>query len=118
MLDKLNLRLINVLNDFCEDANYKILEISKILERMTKFNLDYDILTSNLNYLQEYEYLDIKYLDKNEVALALLPKARLHSEEMKEERKTKFKYYRLALISSVGSFISAFLGGLIASLLF
>lgn len=119
MLDKLNLSLIKNLNDLCdESAAYKILEITHILERMTKFKMDYEMLNNNLNYLQDHEFIDIKYLDEKEVCLALLTKARVHSEEVKAMNKEKNKYFKLALWSSVSSFIAAFMGGFLANLMF
>lgn len=119
MLDKLNANLIKKLNELCDDsAAYKILEVSTILESMAKFKLDYELLDNNLTYLQDYEYIDIKYLDEKEVCLAMLPKARLHTEEIKAEIKEKNKYYKLAIWSSVGSFLAALLGGFLANIMF
>ncbi len=119
MLDKLNMNLIKNLNNLCEDsAAYKILDISQILDKMAKFKLDYTILNNNLTYLQEHEFIDIKYLDENEVCLAMLPKARVHAEEIKASNKEKNKFYKLAIWSSVGSFLAAILGGFLASVLF
>lgn len=119
MLDKLNTNLVKNLNELCDDsADYKILEVSKILDSMIRFKLDYEILSNNLTYLQDHEFVDIKYLDENEVCLAMLPKARMHTEEMKATKKEQNKYFKLAIWSSVGSFLAALIGGFVANVIF
>ena len=118
MLDKLNKAIIKVLNDLCGGSSYKILEISEVIDKLAKFSIDYEILNNNLHYLQERQYIDIKYIDEKEVCLALLPKARIHSEEEEEEVKKKISYYKLAIITSICSVIGAFIGGFLAGMIF
>lgn len=117
MLDKLNSKLLKVLNEQCIGANYKVLEISDILIKMKKFKLDEEGLKKNLEFLQERNFVDLKYFDENEICLSILPKGRVHNEEVEEEKKEKIDYYKLAIISSLGSAIFAFLGGFLAFIL-
>lgn len=118
MLDKLNSKLIKILNEHCTGANYKVIEIDEILPKMARFKLDKEGLLKNLEYLQEREFVDLKFAGDTELCLALLPKGRLHSEEIQSERKVKNAYFKLAVATGLVSAICAFLGSLLAHLIF
>ena len=120
MLDKLNNRIIKILNQMCDNSStYKILSLDDIISKIGKnFNVDNESLVKNFDYLSSRDYIDIKYLDDKDVCLALLSKARVHDEEIAEIKKEKNKYFRLAAISSICSAVAAFLGGFIAFILF
>jgi len=118
MLDKLNSRLIKILNEECTGANYKVIEIDAILNKMARFKLEKDGLIKNLEYLQEREFVDLKFAGDTELCLALLPKGRLHSEETHNEKKMKNAYFKLAVVTGLVSAICAFLGSFLAHLLF
>lgn len=118
MLDKLNSKLIKILNCECTGANYKVIEIDGILNKMLKFKLDREGLIKNLEYLQEREFIDLKFAGDDELCLCLLPKGRLHSEESQKEKKINLAYFKLAVVSGIVSAICAFIGGFLANLLF
>ncbi len=120
MLDKLNNKLIKVLNEMCDNSStYKILTLSDIIDKLGKnFKVDIESLTKNFDYLCSRDYIDVKYIDEKDVCLAMLSKARLHDEEMHNLRKEKLRYLRLATISSICSALSAFIGGFLAFVLF
>ena len=84
---------------------------------MKKLKLEEEGLKKNLEFLQERNFVDLKYFDENEICLSILPKGRVHNEEVEEEKKEKIDYYKLAIISSLGSAIFAFLGGFLAFIL-
>jgi len=118
MLDKLNNKLLKILNMECTGANYKVVEIEEILGKMNRFKLDREGLVRNLEYLQEREYLDLKFAGDEELCLALLPKGRLYSEDIQRERRVKNAYLRLTLIVGLISALCGFLGSFLAHLLF
>ena len=119
MLDKLNNKIIKVLNEMCDNSStYKILSISDIISKIGKnFNVDAEALTKNFDYLSSRDYIDVKYMDEKDVCLALLSKARIHDEEVTQVKKEKLKYLRLATISSICSAVCAFMGGFLAFIL-
>ena len=120
MLDKLNTKIVKVLNGMCDNSStYKILSLNDIIQKVGKnFNIDVESLTKNLEFLSSRDYIDVKYIDEKDVCLALLSKARIHDEELEGIRKEKNKYYKLATFSAVMSALAAFLGAFLAIVLF
>ena len=120
MLDKLNTKIIRVLNSMCDNSStYKILSLSDIIQKVGKGSkMDIESLTKNLEFLSGRDYIDIKYIDEKDVCLALLSKARIHDEEVEGVKKEKQKYYKLATFSSIVSAVAAFLGAFLAIVLF
>lgn len=113
MLDKLNTKLLKELNNLCDGGSYKVLELNEIIASMPKFKMQFDTLKQNLEYLKEREYLDIKYFDENEVCLCVMPKGRLHSEEIAEQKKQVKSFYKVLIVTSISSALFAFLGALL-----
>ena len=97
--------------------DYKTLAKRPLNSKLSKNKLDEEGLKKNLEFLQERNFVDLKYFDENEICLSILPKGRVHNEEVEEEKKEKIDYYKLAIISSLGSAIFAFLGGFLAFIL-
>ncbi len=119
MLDKLSQKIITVLNEISDNSStYKIFSLSDIITKLgKKYKVDAVNMIKNLEYLAERDYIDIKYIDEKDVCLALLSKARIHDEEVKQVKKEKLAYMKLAVISSICSAVSAFLGGFLAFLI-
>ncbi len=123
MLDKQTSELLKVLNSFCKDGAYKVLEKDKIIDKMaTKFKPDKDSLSQMLAHLSERNYLSVKYADGAVYCLAVLPKGRLFDEKIREISAERRKYNKnLAItiaVSSVCGFLGAMLGVLISKLMF
>lgn len=122
MLDKQTTHLLQNLNKTCNDGNYKVFEKNELLSFMTKFNTDEESLEQMLEHLKERNYLNIKYADESVYCLAVLPKGRLFEEKSKELKMQKRKDSKLIAttmaLSSVASFIGAFLAMIIYNLLF
>ncbi len=123
MLDRQTSELLKVLNSFCKDGSYKVLEKNEIIEKMSnKFKPDNDSLSQMLSHLSERNYLNIKYADDAVYCLAVLPKGRLFDEKVREisvERKKFNKNLTITIVlSSACGFLGAMLGVLVSNLIF
>ncbi len=123
MLDRQTSELLKVLNSFCKDGSYKVLDKNEIIEKMsTRYNIDKDSLSQMLSHLAERNYLNIKYADNEVYCLAVLPKGRLFDEKVREmsiERKKYNKNLTITIIvSSVCGFLGSMLGVLLSKLIF
>lgn len=123
MLDRQTSELLKVLNSFCKDGSYKVLDKNEIIEKMsTRFNIDKDSLSQMLLHLAERNYLNIKYADNEVYCLAVLPKGRLFDEKVREmsiERKKYNKNLTITIVvSSVCGFLGSMLGVLLSKLIF
>lgn len=123
MLDRQTSELLKVLNSFCKDGSYKVLDKNEIIEKMsTRYNIDKDSLSQMLSHLAERSYLNIKYADNEVYCLAVLPKGRLFDEKVREmsiERKKYNKNLTITIIvSSVCGFLGSMMGVLLSKLIF
>ena len=123
MLDRQTSELLKILNTYCKDGSYKVLEKSEIIEKMSnKYKPDNESLSQMLSHLSERNYLNVKYADDDVFCLAVLPKGRLFDEKVREmsvERKKFNKNLTITIIvSSVCSFLGAMVGAIFAKLIF
>ena len=123
MLDKQTAYLLYVLNNFCGDGAYKVLEIKDILEKLpNKFRVDKSSLGDLIEHLQEREYVKVKYNDESVYCLTTLPKGKLFGEKTDEIKKDKKKQINLSMFAvlagAIGGFIGAVLGSIFIRLFF
>ena len=119
MLDKRTDKLLSYLSRVCADGSYKVIEIADLLKAMrSTHKVDEVALGQILKFLKDNEMIDIKYKDENVYCISVLPKGRTHMET-----GNKQNYYnvtlggRLATITIIGSFIAAFAGAFLASII-
>lgn len=118
MLDRQTSELLKVLNNYCKDGSYKVLEKSEIIEKMSnKFKPDNESLSQMLSHLSERNYLNIKYADDKVFCLAVLPKGRLFDEKVREISLERKKYNKNLAITIIASSICGFLGAMLGTLL-
>lgn len=117
MLDKLCKKILKILMILCNNNSYSIVEITEILGQLSD-KIEFDVLSKYLNYLSDNQYIDVKYFDEKQICFAIMPKAKGLDEEVKYKKKTTNKYLRLALLMSVVSAISGFVGAFLGSYLF
>lgn len=82
MLDKLTSKILESIVNLCNDDGYKVLSLQDISANLPKkYNLANDTLKSNISYLSNHEYIEIKYMEGDVVCLRLLPKSRIYFED-------------------------------------
>ena len=117
MLDKLGVKLIRVLTNFCGDNGYSIIEIAELKTAFSN-KLENEVLVKYIDHLVAHEYIDVKYIDDKQICLALLPKAKFHEEDNKENKKMKVKYIRISFFMTLASMIAGFVGAFLGAYFF
>ncbi len=120
MLDKRTLKLLDVLNNECQGAGYRVFYINDLkLMLPENLALDENGIRESLSALSEREYISVKYQDDLEVCLCPLPKGRLVFENrLDEEIEKKQNARKYFLYSALGGFLGGFLATVLAVGLF
>lgn len=116
MLDKRTLKLLDILNNECQGAGYKVFYINDLkLMLPESLALDENGIRESLSALSEREYISVKYQDDLEVCLCPLPKGRLVFENrLDEEIEKKQSARKYFLFSALGGFLGGFLATILA----
>lgn len=96
---------------------YFILDIAKIFSCIKKYKNNFDLLKKDVEYLKSLNYIDVKYLDKESVCLAIMDNSRILQENIKNESNIQKKFVFYMLIAAGLSGIMAFLGAFVANIL-
>lgn len=118
MLDKRTEALLNIINLYCQEGSYKVLDKDELLLKFTpRLRPDLDGLNDMIEYLMVREYIKCKYSDDKVYCAAPLPKGRLYHENARIEQKNKFSYKRLVLTAFIGSVMGGMLGAAIHAII-
>ena len=114
MLDKKTNAVLQVIVETVGE-NYKVVPKSNILEQLPqRLGVDMQSLQSMISFLQNNQFVDVKYQDKEEICLAATVKAlNYRQEEKASAMPTKITFKQIALLLG-GVFLAAFLGALAA----
>lgn len=84
-------KLLELLNYECVEENYKILDFSDILSAIS--DLNDEMLLKVITYLEENNYIDLKYVDEagSELCVAILNKGRIKAQDYKKQQEFKIK---------------------------
>lgn len=119
MLDKLSTVLLKIINTECEDGTYKVIDASTLLQKFPrKYHVELSQLNVMLETLKKRDYIDVKYSDNNVYCLCTLPKGKLQFENLKDDSKVIKKVYKMLSINLILTSVFAFLGAMVAILLF
>lgn len=119
MLDKKTSEFLRVVRKLCGDGSYKVVDVKTLLENSPKrLRLKEDSINDMLKYLEDQEYIDIKYSEKEVYCLAILTKSRVLFENVKNEEKTRAGLKKFLIWSLILSGVMSFLGAFLAILLF
>lgn len=112
-MDKKKLLLLKLFLNRC-DGGYKVIELSHILTSIKKYKGNVAQLTRDINYLSQYKYIDVKYLDDINVCLSILDNSHVFQENMRSDRAINKKYLTSLILTSIFSGIMAFVGAFLA----
>ena len=119
MLDKKTLRFLKELRQLCGDNSYKVVDVKTLVENAPKrLHLNEATISDMLKYLEDQEYIDIKYSEKKTYCLSILTKGRVLFEKVKEDAKTKASYRKFVIWNFILSAVAAFGGAFLAIWLF
>ena len=115
-MDKRKLLLLKYLLNNCTDG-YKILDTPKVMQFIKKYKQDYAMFEEDILYLKSRKYIDLKYIDQNNLCLSILDNTRVLQENLKIDSSTKKVYIRFTLLTMFLSGMMAFLGAFLAIIL-
>ena len=116
-MDKRKLLLLKYLINNCSDG-YKVIEVSTIFSSIKKYKDDYESLEADIMFLKSRKYIDLKYIDENNMCLIVLDNSRVLQENIKIEKGNKKDLIAMMFITAISSGIMAFIGSFIAIMLF
>lgn len=116
MLDLRTSILLEAINTFCDTGSYQVLDKSDLQDYFPeKYAVDGVGLSQMLEFLQQHEYIDVKYADDTVCCLSPLPAGRLYFERMTEQkRENRLRYRQVGFAALLGSFLGGLLAGLLA----
>lgn len=114
-MNKRKLLLLKYLLQRCE-SGYKIVETPKVIAYLKKHKATYDILVEDINFLQTYKYIDLKYIDESNICYTVLDNTRILQENLKLEKSAHKGYLSVLIINIFVSGLMAFIGAFLAVL--
>lgn len=117
MLDKKTDAVLRLLVDKVGES-YKVINKNQLLNALPeKLRFDMPNLLNELTFLQNNEYIDVKYQDKEEICLAVTVKASNYTQNVKSVFSKATITTRQIILLIGGVFAAAFLGALAAILI-
>ena len=105
-MDKRKILLLKYLSKQCNE-NYKVLECGTILKSIKSYKNNFELLKKDMNYLNQYKYIDLKYIDQDNVCLIIKDNSRIIQENLKIESSTNKKMFYFLLLFSILSGVSS-----------
>lgn len=119
MLDKRSKSALRYFVQECNVGGYKILEVEDILAALPKkYNADEETLAQIVKYLENGEYISVKYADKNQYCLCPLPFGRQFIENIDQTEKNNKKIMLGAIKNGIILFFCSLTGAFLGTLLF
>ena len=119
MLDKRSKSALRLFVDECSEGSYKILETEDIIKHLPKnLKVDADAVAQIIKYLENGEYISVKYADADQYCLCPLPFGRQFIENIDQEENHKKQNRFFALKNGLTTFIGSLLGAFIGTLIY
>ena len=115
-MDKRKILLLKYLLNNCSEG-YKVLETKKVLSSLKKYKSDYKLFETDIEYLRQMNYVDLKYIDHENLCLCIKDNSRIMQENIKIERCNRRQLVLSLLLSVFVSGIMSFVGAFLAILL-
>lgn len=119
MLDKRSKIALKFFVKECNEGSYKILEAEEIVAHLPKkLHADEQVVAQIVKYLENGEYISVKYADQQKYCLCPLPFGRQFVENLEQEEKEKRQNKFLWLKNGIAFFVCAFLGGFFGTFIY
>ena len=112
-MEKRKLLLLKFLINNCGDG-YKVIDVSKIYSVIKKYKGDFVLLSSDINFLSQHRYIDLKHIDETNICVSILNNSHVFEDNLKSDRSVNRKYLISILINMLFSGIMAFAGAFLA----
>lgn len=116
-MDKRKILLLKYLSKECGES-YKVMDCANILKAIKLYKNNFDGLKKDIEFLAHRNFVDLKYLDKDNVCLAIKDNSRVLQENLKIEKGFNKKLTLMFVVFSLVSGVFAFLGAMLAIILF
>ena len=119
MLDKRSKSALRFFVEECSEGSYKILETEDIIRRLPKnLKVDAEGVAQIIKYLENGEYISVKYADTDPYCLCPLPFGRQFIESFDQEEKLRKQNKFSAIKNAVSAFIGSTLGAILGTLIY
>ena len=116
MLDKKTTCVLKALHKLTEGNAYKVVNAEEILSNVgQKSQFDVETIKQSVEFLEKQQYIVIKFSEENTYCYSLLAKARIFLEQQSGKTKNQLG---IPIIAYFYTMISAFIGSMLAILLF
>lgn len=115
-MEKRKLRLLRYFLNKCCDG-YRVLEISKLFTSIKKYKSNFELLSSDIDFLKHHQYIDVKYLDESNICLKILDNSHVLQDNLKSNKSFNRRYTLFMLLTMIASGVMAFIGAFLAIIL-
>lgn len=115
-MDRKKIILLKFLNKNCGEG-YKVLDTQKVLKTIKQYKGNFKLLKSDIEYFSKRRYIDLKYLDENNMCLTIQENLHILEENLRVEERLKNKFVSMLIIFSIVSSITSFVGAFLALML-
>ena len=115
-MDKRKLALLKFFLNKC-DGGYKVIELSKIYAVIKKYKSNYVLLSGDIEYLRQNKFIDVKYIDENNICLNVLDNSHILHSNLKSEYSVNRKHLFYMFLTMILSGVMAFAGAYLAIIL-
>lgn len=119
MLDKRSKSALRFFVEECNEGGYKILETEDIIKSLPKnYKADAETVAHIIKYLENGEYISVKYSDLDQYCLCPLPFGRQFIENFDQEEKRKRQNRFFALKNGLTAFWGSVFGAMLGTLIY
>lgn len=119
MLDTKCAQMLKTIQRECGDGSFKIFTNEDLCTDLpqTEDPPAPEVVAEMIRFLEEREFIQVKYRDDSSYCLTVLSKGRLYEENESERRREKLSFRKFVIVSFASGFLGAFCGVLLAILL-
>ena len=115
-MDKRKLVLLKYLLENCGDG-YKVLDTIEVMTAIGRHKDEYQQFETDIYALKSLGYIDLKYIDQENLCLSISDNSHVFQENMKIQRISRNNNRTFIIINMILSGLMAFIGAFLASLI-
>ncbi len=115
-MDKRKISLLKYLLRVCGDE-CKVIDTNVVLSKNKAYK-SYEQIKKDIDFFAQRRYIDLKYIDKDNICLCMLDNSRILQENLKIESNIVKKFVTMLLIFTICSLVTSFIGAGLAMLIF
>lgn len=116
-MDKRKLILLKYLLENCGDG-YKVLNTADVITAVGKYRGDYEQFETDIYAIKSLGYIDLKYIDRENLCLSISDNSHVFEENMKIQRVSRRSNRTFIIMNMILSGLMAFVGAFIACMIF